>query len=822
MKQILALIVTLFALGWGATPTLAQEAAEVETDTLLADEFARAALSVLGLPQTGDDGNTMALAAILLDQALEIDPGNSRIWTFRMELAQQMGDAEAHEQALVGYLATGVDDEKAQYDLIRINLAKHQTLDEQFDALEQLLNSEGSRRLSDPLRSRLASYAASLAQELVDPQAQARWVVEAARLDPANAEAAAMLHAIVVERGGDDLRQGTALINVVRASPMDPWARLAFADALASQAAFERALQQYQLVDSWVGTSPFVVGDKVFRELLPTDTYRHWLHTLATTGADPLALQIIEALEGYYTAYHEALAAETEQGGDVSQAPALPETLPLEFEVIRLAILDGPSDTEAAAASFARIQEGFASLDQAGETAGRLALLAAVFGPDLDQAQALVDALGEGDPDKAAAQGWIAARRGNADRAIELLTPLAEGDALASCGLALVEDLDDAGRARRLQAIIHRGPLDLAALAAGRRLSRDGRDILPTRVGTAFLDRMSKFPESLWLADLDRTPWLDARLRIRPARFDQLEPINAEITLWNTSRFPISIGEDEVIRPRAILQINASINGQPTPPMAPIVVDLGRKLTLGPGERLIIDTRLDYHQFGSLRALNPSIGILFDTRLIVNPAVGPSGTFIPAATGGVSTARDCIVQGAPPNAERIDGWIEGIDDAQTLPRLATITRLAALDREMLPELVTIELEARLRNTMTQSLAGWDEQTQAWAMMFLRRGAESGSTYGSIAMRHVKDSDSELVWLAYLARQVKDPDPEGSNPDMLREAIRRQDLSRVARFAELYRLALRDAEVAIAEQQRLYEEQQRQLEEQRLEQGGQRP
>ncbi|MFI4861015.1 MAG: tetratricopeptide repeat protein [Phycisphaerales bacterium JB063] len=817
MKQIAALIVTLLAFGWCTSTALAQPAAEPETDTLLAEEFTRAALTILGLPQTENNDHTMALATTLLDQAVALDPGNPHIWTFRMDLAQQMGDAEAHEKALVGYLATGVDDERAQYELIRINLAKHQTLDEQFDALEQLLNSEGSRRLSDPLRSRLASYAASLAEELVDPQAQARWVVEAARLDPANGEAAHMLHALVVERGGDDLRQATALVNVVRASPMDPWARLEFADALAGQAAYERALQQYQLVDRWIGSSPFVVGDKVFRQLLPTDTYRNWLHTLATTGADPLALQIIEALAGYYDAYHTSRAAAIEQGVDVSQAPEVPETLPLDFEVIRLAVLDGPSDTEAAAASFARIQAGFAAVDQQGETAGRLALLAAVFGPDLDQALALAQALNDDDPDKATALGWVAARQGNTQEAIDLLAPLAESDALASCGLALVEDLDDAGRARRLQEIIHRGPLDLAALAAGRRLSRDGRDIPPTRVGSALIERMSKFPESLWLADLERTPWLDARLRIRPARFDHLDPINAEITVWNTSRFPIAIGDGEVIRPRAILQVTANAGGQPVPPMSPIVIDIGRKLTLGPGERLIIDTRLDYHQFGALRALNPGVGILFDTRLIINPAVGPSGTFIPAATGGVSTVRDCIAQGTPPNAELINQWIDGIDTAQAQTRFATITRLLALDRETLPDLVTIELEARLRGAVTQQLGRWDEETQAWAMMFLRRGADSNSTYGTIAMDHVKDSDSEMVWLAFLARQVKTADAE-----MLREAIGRQDLAQVARFAETFRRALRDSETAIAEQQRAFEEQQRQFEEQQQQQqGGQR-
>lgn len=801
MKQIAVLIVTISVLLAGSADAQGQDPAPVEPNALLADEFARAALSVLALPQSGEDGHPMVLAAILLDQALELDPSNSQLWTFRVELAQTMGDIEAQEAALRGYLATGADDDKAQYDLLLLRLSKHQTLDEQYRALEQLLDSDGARRLSDPLRSRLASFAASLAQELVDPRAQARWVVESARLDPANAEAAAMLLGLVIERGGDSLRQGTARINVVRASPMDPWARLGLADALASEAAYERAIQQYQLVDNWIGSSPFVIGDKVFRELLPVDVYRSWLTALATTGNDPLVLQIIGALEEYYLAYHEALDSAEAQGVDVSQAPALPEQLPWEFELIRLAVLDGPSDTDAAAASLARIQQAVGG--DTGPTPGELALWASVFGPDLALAQTLAEALPEGSAEKPIALGWLAARRGEAEAAEQWLRPLEATDAMAAAGLVLVDELDDAGRARAWTEVMHRAPADWSAIAAGRRLSRDGRAVPPSRVGQALLERMTKFPESLWLADLDRNPWIDARLRIRPARFNHLDPVNAEITIWNTSRFPIAIGESEVVRPRAILQITASVNGQPVPPLSPIVIDLGRKLTLDAGERMILDTRLDFHQFGLLRSVNPGAGVLFDVRLIVNPVVGPTGAFIPAATGGVSTVRDCIGQGVPPNAERIEGWLAQLDSNEARTRFSAIARLAGLNRERMPELITDAIDQSVRAAITEHYPRWDELSQAWAVMFLSDAENAASIYGPIASDLVRQSDSERVWLAYLVRQVSDPDSP-----MIGEAIRRQDLARVASFAETWRRALREARAEQERRQREFEEQQR--------------
>jgi len=823
MKHLSTLIAAVVLSAGAVMPAAAQPAEPEAVDVLLADEFARAALTLLSLPQTSDNNYPQPLAVTLLDKAVALDPSNPQLWTFRRELAEQMGDPEAQEAAIVGYLATGVEDDKAQYDLLRIRLARHQTLDEQYRALNQLLESQGARRLADPLRSRLASYAASLAQELVDPQAQAKWVVEAARLDPANAEAAQMLLELVIERGGEPLRQGTALINVVRASPMDPWARLELAQLLAQEGAYDRAAQQFQIVDNWIGSSPIAVGDKVFRELMPTPAYSAWLMTLSATGNDPLVLQIVTALDEYYQAYADARAQAQEAGTDVSQVPELPGRLPIELELIRLAVLDGPSDTDAAAASLAQIQSLLtpeAEGDAEPTPSGRLALIAAVFGPDMDQARQLAEALPADAAEKPLALGWVAAREGEADVARTHLAPLAEEKPLAAAGLALVDADDDADRARQLQEVLHRDSGSLAALASGRYLTRDGRDAGPSRVGLALTDRMSKFPESLWLVDLDRTPWLDARLRIRPARFNHLEPITAEITLWNTTRFPIAIGDEQVIRPRAILNVSASIGGQPSPPRAPSVVDLGRKLTLGPGERLIIDTRIDYHQFGTLRALNPGRGILFDTRLIVNPVVGQAGSFIPAATGGVSTVRDCIVQGSPPNAEAIDGWIAALDSDNPRDRLSAEARLAELDRDQLPTIVTREMQTQLNEVMTQRLAQWDERHQAWAVLFMRNADEATSTYGGMAADFVQASDSELVWLAYLARQVNDPDSA-----MLGKAIQRQDLPRASAFAETYRRALREAVVAreqFEQEQAEYERQQRLQQEQQQQGGGLRP
>jgi len=84
MKHLPALIAALVLFVAGPSAAYAQQPTQTEPlDALLADEFARAALSLLALPQTGDNDYPHALAATLLDQAVALDPENPQLWTFR-------------------------------------------------------------------------------------------------------------------------------------------------------------------------------------------------------------------------------------------------------------------------------------------------------------------------------------------------------------------------------------------------------------------------------------------------------------------------------------------------------------------------------------------------------------------------------------------------------------------------------------------------------------------------------------------------------------------------------------------------------------------
>ncbi|MFK7790002.1 MAG: hypothetical protein AB8C95_11000, partial [Phycisphaeraceae bacterium] len=700
-------------------------AQEVNTNAneQLADSYVRSALSFLTFSEAIKTDEPAVLAGTLLDSAIQLDPANAQAWSMRSELAESSGDFDAYEEALVGYLGTGVDDDRARFSLIRYRLSKSNTLDAQLREVEQLLNSEMGRSFSGPLRSRLASFASATGNELGDERARRKWAVEAARADPANLEAAQAMLGLVIELGGDAVKRGTATVNVVRADPVSPVARLQLAAQLAEQGAFVRAAQQYE-----------VVSTRLSPEALPMDAYVQWAHCLAMSGQDELLLQLLNDFEAALNQAPPAPAAPEgeDAAADAEQPKQEKVDLPITLDVVRLAILRDGDDQDQAQIVFDRIArqlEADGDDEELNQQAKKnLVSIAAVFGPNLDQAQSIAEA-NDNDP---VALAWIALRRGDTAKAREQFKAHAAKQPIAACGLAIATGQDDAGRARLMQAFIESSSTtSLAALTAGREMLKTGTPPQPTTAGKALLALMAKYSESFWRVDIERTPWVDVRMRITPQRIKPLQPIKAEITIWNTSRFPLAITEDGPIKQNALVTINATSAGRMLPPTPPIVVDLGRRFSLKAGERMIIDTRLDYHQFGTLRDRNPGAPISFDARLLTNPALNQAGLWRPAGIGGLSDIRDCLVEARPTNAKAIDAWLADLNSEVVSTRLNVIKRLAALNRLAQPDLID---PATVQRVTTPLLQVWDNGTeveQAWIIANAVALSDDNTTYPAL-------------------------------------------------------------------------------------------
>lgn len=781
-RKPLAMMIKRLVLSALVLLSLPATAQEINTSAKeqLSDDYVRSALSFMTFSEAVESGEPAILAGTLLDAAVELNPDNKQAWSMRAELAQAEGDFEAYEQALVGYLKTGVDDDRARFNLLRFRLSSNNTLDAQLREVEKILNSDAGRAFSGPLRSRLASFACSTAAELVDERARRKWAVEAARADPTNLEAAQTMLELVIELGGDDVKRSTATINVIRAAPLDPTARLQLAVQLSTKGAYVRAAQQYEVVSTRLSPQP-----------LPLDAYVDWAQCLAISGQDELLLQLLNQFEAALNQPPaEAAAAE---GAAPDDAPK-PEKvdLPLELELYRLAVLRDSGDQDQAQIVFDRIARQLqAQPEEAGDEAPDkesvefakqyLVLVAALFAPDLAQAETLAKEY-DNDP---VAMGWIALRRGDAEKARRLLKPQAGTQPMAACGLALATGSDNAGRARLLQGFIDSDSgSSLAELAAGREMIKLGTPAQPTTEGKAIIALMAKSPEAFWRVDLERTPWLDVRMRVKPQRIKSLQPVKAEITIWNTSRFPLAITETGPIKQNAIVNINATSAGQMLPPSPPIVIDMGRRYSLKAGERMIIDTQLDFHQFGSLRANNPGVPVYFDARLLVNPALNHAGLWRPMGIGGMSEVRDCLIEARPTSAEAIDGWLNDIDSEVTSKRLLAMQRLAALNRESQSELID---PAMVQRVTPPVIKAWDNATlieRAWIVQNAVGLDQDNTTYPGL-LEKAKKSESKHIWLSLLINHALEEDSE-----LLTDAIGRQDLPEVSRFAERQRRLLR--------------------------------
>lgn len=779
MSVVLALVLLLAGPASAATPVQQQ----------LSDAFVRYAVTFMGYAQNLESDDPQVLAATLLDAAVELNPQNIDAWALRVELAETSGDPEAYDAALKGYLATGVRDDRARLRLIIQRLAKNNTLDAQLQDLEDLLASPAGRGLAGPLRSRLASHAASLAGELFDESARRKWAVEAARADTANLEAAQTMLDLVTSLGGDSVRRGTAMVNVIRASPLDPGARVEFASLLAAEAAFERAAQQYS-----------VAATRLSREPLTLAAYRNWAQCLAMVGQDDVAMQLVGEIEKLLQPVPEEGEAEAEAEAD----EAVP--VPLTLELVRLAILADAEDPAEANKAMSRIaeqlnkqaegegkeeaQEPADGADKNGTPADQLALIAAVLCPDLEQAEQYTMAR----PDNALAAGWIALRKKDLPKAESLLRPLADKQSMAACGLAMAMANDSAGRARLLQGVIRDAPGSMAALVAGRELLQLRSPVVPTPKGQALVNLMGKYAESFWLVDLERTPWLEVRMKIDPQRIQPMQPIVAELTVWNTTRYPMAIGERGPISQQAMVILTANSSGRRLPPNPPIVVDLGREITLNAGERLVIDARLDYHQFGSLRAANPGVPFVFDAQFIVNPSVTRVGSWLPSGIGNSATVRNCLVQSKPAKAEDLDRWIEALSANDPMNRIEALQRLANLDVERQPDLLGAAIVEKLSNALVDTWKEAAAEERAWFVLNAVKLTEQATTYPKL-YELASISGSKSVWLAMLISQGADKDAE-----ILNIAIGRQDLPKVARFAERQKRLLRDHDKFVKEQE----------------------
>ncbi|MEX0654220.1 MAG: hypothetical protein WD534_18430 [Phycisphaeraceae bacterium] len=766
---------------------------ELDAAGLLADQFVMMMSEALA-GQRSPRPDQFQRAQILIDEALRLRDDDAELWRLRAELADRMDEPRVQREALGRYLRLRPDDDAVQLDLLLAGLRELQTLDDRLARLEAILRAGSAQRLSRPLRSRLATHAAIAAEELGDQQRFSHWLGEAIELDPANPQAAELIYALVRRNNGhgqgNGVAIGTALVNLVKAAPADPIARIRLARWLTEQAAYSLAERQFN-------TALILAGGP-----LPPETYTDWAVALAgygdTTSARQLIDDVLPRREG------EPEAGDRRRRGVPIDAEAYPH-LRLGLEVLRLALLD--DQPTAAAASFDRIRtmidEALAGAEEEdqldwlgdGQThttaaGGRLLLawVAAVFNQQLDDVPGWLAEAEDDDPLVRRARGWVHVHRGEARAAAEQFQPIVDTDPLAALGVARLREAGSREQAEDLQRIVHRDAAGLAGLLASRMLMDQGRDLRRTSAGGSVAAYMERAPMHLWRPALTVSPWITMHLRAAPTRVNYLEPLYATVELRNTSRMPMPVAAGQGSPDRAMLAPTPSIGGEPLPRPAPTIVDLRRRLTLAPGETMSVTVRLDRSSLGPILTEDPTRSLSVNVLGVLGPRPGRGGGVVAEPVGGVDVVRALAIQGAPVTDERLDDWLGLLDSNNPVERMRTIARLLGIIDRLPEALDTRENRQRIADAINRRFPDMDPIRQAWTIRFLTGSERSRELFGRV-FDAADRSDAPLVRLAYLATHL-----DGSPSPALNAAMRHDDAT-LRQFARALRdgAEARDAE-----------------------------
>ena len=810
-------LVLVFAL-WPALAAAQeiQRVPEMTPQQLMASQLSMLASVTLRGDEPMPRETQLTAARILLDEALKLDSNSAGLWRKKIELAGLVNDPSGQLEAMRNYLRLEPLDESMQLRMVVSMLNQEELLDARLERLERLLNSRGSRQLSKPLRSRLATTAAAMALELGENGKFFKWLQEAAELDPVNPTAARMTYELALQRNASSRQLGAAAIQLLRAAPLDPYVRIDLASILLGEGLYEPAMEQFE------------IGLNSIPTLSPPEHMEMYVRAIMGSGERERALASIQDYQRAmtYIQYQQEVAKSRENLPEGQEPPPLPEMklelleLPTQLQLLRLAILtgaqrSGAATSDRAAGAFNAVKRDLLALAAEGdEKAGADYLwVGAVFGHDLDAIRAKALEMPENDPLARRVLGWLAIQDGDDQEARQWLTPIATSDPVAAYGLAVLEYDRQSMQARAYQTIAATYGYSMTGAMAAARLHEMGEPVRPSQTGGSLERLIATIPNAMWEMRFQNNPWLDIRMDVPPGRFSFLQPMVAQVTIKNLTTFPMAVGPDHTVPNSALLQFTPSVRGQDAGRPGPLVVELGSRLSLQVGESLTAEVRLDQSTVGQVLSLSPFGTVSMNGTAIVDARQTPQGGMTTGPLGGTYTVRAVQAVGETFNAQNYQAWataLRGADKAEqmlAIARLVTLIGLIPSQSEMQdPQPVYREVVVQAVNETVPDL---EPMLQAWAVRYLQPSdiyKQEMSRLIEIAQR----SDNILVRVMYLATQVRDP-ADASLTDAMRSDIPEIRDFATAQRAEIELMLQKQAEMEamLAEQEAAMKEQEAQ-------------
>ena len=752
------------------------------TDQMLADQLVAMAWAIFGR-ETEPRPDQLQRAMTLLDMAAQLNPDDEGMWQLRISLARTMEDQDLLIDSLRNYLRLQPKDDAAILEWTKARLGSVEALDDYLDTLERMLRSESAAAWSAPLRSRLATLAAQAAQEIGDNRRFAQWLGYAVKLDEANPDAAAMVFQFAVEREATPRQKGTALVNLIKASPVDASVRVSLASLLMEQGVYAHAIDQFdvgmQLVDTQTRMS--LVN-------------QYALCMIATGQEDKvpaLLLDIQLFLKRMIEAQNPDLSAELDpeeaQAKMLEDLPQLPPTL----EFIQL-MLQHKNNPVAAREAFQRLRDFTSQIEDAEEQAtsfSDLVWVAAVFDQDEKWIQQRISLMDPDDDNATLARGWLALRAGDTTTARDVFESLGEDNMFARLGLATFPELTDDQRTEAYQQMIWHDPASMASIIAANRLIKLGKIVNATGDGVSVRVLADDLPRQLWTPALTVSPWVRMTMRVVPGSFGYLQPMKAHVTIRNASRVPLSIGPGGAIQSVLMVMCSPSIRSEPLGQLQPTFFNMGRRLTLKPGQSIEADIRLDRFDMGQLTALYPNSTVTFSATGMLDPRPLPTGGIVPGPLGATHQVGSLRARGLPATPNNLNIWIKDLDGTDPAVRALAIARLLIIARQPAETTEAQDFRDKVSDLISQRYPSFDRVLQAWTVRFMLPD-EEGEPVSRRVIDLAQRSDDPMVRTVFLVMNA-----DTADSPILTDAIRHDDPA-IRSFAQAMKEGFeKDAEAA---------------------------
>ncbi len=574
-------------------PTVTPMTEAQVADQSLSVWFSRMAMSTIRSvrePQPGD----FRIAAMLLEEATRLNPTDDELLRRLTEAYSAAGDEDAALETTERIVRLDPGDTVAQLRLISGRIRRLQSVDQRLAAFDRFLGPSGET-VDASVRSRLALDAALLCREQGDVEKFANYLAKASSLDPTNKDAATLAVTFFTASVDDAKGRLELLLNLLKADPLDPATHLAIGRELAAAGAFRGADRFYKI---WTGLLQVMQVEKD-KSIPPEEFLVDW----RLNGADQMVSKIWTHVENRRSALRAK--AEYERSiGTAEEQVTNPEAETFTIQIARTvtiaaSAIDDIERTRWALNELKRAVEHERKTLQmltppqngpSPDVEGELLWARLWSGQQVDEAAADLETWrslpGINPMALRRVEGWLAVRRGEFDKAIELLSGLPEGDIFGPLGLALVDELKGSKQsaAEGYTKIAMERPGTFPGAWAATRLERlSGKPVARTAMATSLESMIDAIP--MWLEEMTRDPsrFMSMHAEMVPTGKTVFDRVRVLVRLRNLMPIPMGVGPDGPISSRMLITTPIEVGGQRVPAKDFVVVGAAdRRLRLLP------------------------------------------------------------------------------------------------------------------------------------------------------------------------------------------------------------------------------------------------